>query len=326
MCCSGTHRPRAEFQYASDLHLEFYETTKTPYETFLTPVAPILVLTGDIGYPESFYTFSFFLWCSKRWKHVLWVFGNHEYYTCYPMKSWPQRKHEDLPTMNELESKARHLYSAFANVHILQGDTIDLEGVRFFGATMWTHVEPEYHTRIGGEGLLTDFTAIVERRADPGKKPMPFSLAHRNMLHAQHKAALQAAATKARADGVPLVVITHHPPLRIFSETSHTPREALNPYYVNDFEAFIGGLPKVPVAWICGHSHGVRTVRKPCLCCLNARGYPKQQNIRNLYNPIASLTVPPLSESDCVCDSEDEASLIGSTSVVGEEKMSALRV
>jgi hypothetical protein len=70
-------------QLASDLHLELYTSVRTPVELFQTllkpnPAVDVLILAGDIGYPEQRITKEFFHWVCSNWKQVLWILGNHE--------------------------------------------------------------------------------------------------------------------------------------------------------------------------------------------------------------------------------------------------------
>ena len=64
-------------QYASDIHLEI---RPSKFRRILTPVGDILILAGDIGHPFRRTYAQFLDWCSRNFKHVILVPGNHEYY------------------------------------------------------------------------------------------------------------------------------------------------------------------------------------------------------------------------------------------------------
>lgn len=289
-------------QYTSDLHLEFFPEGKATFEELLKPVAPILVLAGDIGYPGAQRTRDFIAWCSDRWQHVIWVFGNHEYYTLASRKKWQYLTPERLPTMDEREAATRVWLAALPNVHLLQGETIELEGIRFFGATLWSAITDELHAAHGHE--IADFRCIVAERDETGA-PLPLTNPYRNAVHQRHLAALQAA-VDAEA-GPPLVVITHHLPTQALAPAIYNGLPT-NPYYSNELWPILRS-GKV-AAWICGHSHGRSILEKPTLCVLNARGYPKQQGPENMYTSTAVIKVSGGSgsgdESGCACDSETE--------------------
>jgi len=63
------------FQYVSDLHLEFRKKVLR-----IPPVAPFLLLAGDIGYPcRSLYR-EFLRYAAHDFEKVFLVAGNHEFY------------------------------------------------------------------------------------------------------------------------------------------------------------------------------------------------------------------------------------------------------
>ena len=104
----------------SDLHLEFGMNFKLPTNSD----ADLMILAGDIITFRNLAVLDKFL---MRWKKpVLFVAGNHEYYTKTPMfeenerfKSWLEKMHP--------------------NVTFLQDEAITIDGVHFFGGTMWTN-------------------------------------------------------------------------------------------------------------------------------------------------------------------------------------------
>lgn len=279
-------------QYASDLHLEFYESDCADFYTFVKPVKPILVLAGDIGRPQDEITRKFIAWCSAHWKHVIWIFGNHEYYAEKAQNRW--KFCPNLPTMAETEAAAR---GQFSNVHVLQAETLELEGVLFFGATMWTVVPPALHARIGNR--INDYNCILEDR-DTSGNPIAFRNSTRTKLYRQHRKALEDTIKMAKITKKPLIVVTHHLPTVVLTPPKFA-GSPLNPYYSSDMWGLLkgGGI----TAWICGHSHGRSILEMPTLCVLNARGYPGEQGTDNPYTTTAVLTIRaprPLAETEDV--------------------------
>jgi len=63
-------------QYASNLYLTKHE--KPLFPLFLQPVAPFLVLVGNVGHPLSDYYSSFFQWASNRWTSIIYIPGEIE--------------------------------------------------------------------------------------------------------------------------------------------------------------------------------------------------------------------------------------------------------
>ncbi len=64
-------------QYISDIHLEFFKVLP---KQIVRPVADILCLAGDIGYPFSSLYRDFLKQVSRDFKKVFLIAGNHEYY------------------------------------------------------------------------------------------------------------------------------------------------------------------------------------------------------------------------------------------------------
>ena len=79
----------------SDLHLEFHPTinnlsdlsSKVPslFEGINNPNKGqtrdiILILAGDVGYPTEKNYWNFIEDCASKYKHVIYICGNHEYY------------------------------------------------------------------------------------------------------------------------------------------------------------------------------------------------------------------------------------------------------
>lgn len=103
----------------SDLHLEFGSSLKPPKKTD----ADLMILAGDIITFRNYHPLDEFL---RNWnKPVLFVAGNHEYYTQIPIEEEEARFQSWL---------AEH----HPNVIMLQNTSISIENVHFFGGTMWT--------------------------------------------------------------------------------------------------------------------------------------------------------------------------------------------
>ncbi len=106
----------------SDLHLEFGTDFVPPADTD----ADLMILAGDIITCKDYTPLSRFL---REWrKPVLYVMGNHEYYTRRPMAE------EDTSFRDWL--KEYH-----SNVTLLLDENATIDGVHFFGGTMWTNFD-----------------------------------------------------------------------------------------------------------------------------------------------------------------------------------------
>lgn len=104
----------------SDLHLEFGTDFKP------NPDADVMILAGDIITFKDFKPLSKFL--EGFTKPVLYVAGNHEYYTDTNMEKCEY-------------NFIKYITSYHPNVTFLQDEEITIDGVNFFGGTMWTNFD-----------------------------------------------------------------------------------------------------------------------------------------------------------------------------------------
>lgn len=271
-----------KIQYASDLHLEFYDEKKCDSEFFeriLTPVKDVhlLVLAGDIGYPEMQITRNFLAWCCIKWPHVVWIFGNHEYYGKY---------YENNLMMNQKETIAIQYMDDLPNLHVLHNGVFehpDFPGFVIVGSTLWTEV-PKDAERLVGK-YMNDCRQIVTN------EHKTFCVKDWNRLYSENVMFIKKELDRAEHSGKKALVVTHHLP---------TYKAILPEYQGHDlncaFASNAAELLENPVvaAWICGHSHGqldlkvLNRAAKDTLVTFNARGYPREESVYT-YNPLKVL-------------------------------------
>lgn len=221
-------------QYFSDLHLEFYHLAKF-YKLLdhIKPVAPICVLAGDIGHPFQA-TYKLFLTnMSKKFEHVILIHGNHEYYSQNYSMATIQEKTKQIISENML-----------SNVHFLHtthreethNSYIDIDGYRFVGSTMWTHISDPKH-------LINDANQIPE-----------FSVSNNNNMHAESKQQIKLACMNSQN---PTIVITHHLPLLSLLDPKYAKYSLINQCFASDCSDLV---VKPVKAWIYGHTHSVSDV------------------------------------------------------------------
>jgi prepilin-type processing-associated H-X9-DG protein len=114
------------FQLFSDLHLEMRDSFP-----LIPRVHPIVILAGDIGHIESETFRAFLEYCASTWDHVIFVPGNREFYS-------------ETRTFGDLWKAYESLCGSYANVYFLDGHSVEIDGVLFFGATMWTPIQPQW--------------------------------------------------------------------------------------------------------------------------------------------------------------------------------------
>lgn len=84
----------------SDVHTEFYDTAKEIYDKLPMSPATHLVLAGDIGVvlagvKRQIYK-DFLTMCKNKYKNVVLIPGNHEYYGCLGNRGQVEKELETL--------------------------------------------------------------------------------------------------------------------------------------------------------------------------------------------------------------------------------------
>lgn len=215
-----------KIQLASDLHLEFLERD-WPRERLIgcAPDADVLVLAGDIANGAKALTL-FAGWPVP----VIYLAGNHEFYGQF---------------LDPLRARLREV-ARESGIHFLDNDSVEIEGVRFLGSTLWTDYQlTQERSQVDSmryvEQHLTDHVRI---RTDTGV----FTTQHALALHLAARAWLQAELNKP-FDGKTVVISHHGPhPLSVHPRYVGNP---LNPGFVSDLSALMPGVD----LWLHGHVH-----------------------------------------------------------------------
>ena len=269
-------------QYASDLHLEFHDRTNTgniPCEMFIKPVAEYLALCGDIGFPEKKSLLAFLSYCSRNFKEVYWLPGNHEFYN---------GSLEHKSTYDEKLELCEKLCDTFKNVHFMNRTirTVPKYNIRIAGCTMWTEIRPEDDTKV-----ILGMNDVRQIHSSEGKNAMP---EYFRELHSRDKAWLSEEIIKAEKAQENLIVLTHHLPTYKLIDQKYE-GHPLNFCFAANLEEMI----KSPIrGWLCGHSHTGREVTiNGVQCALNPFGYPGEGGSGYSSEKVLEIT----------CDSCDES-------------------
>ena len=247
---------------ASDVHLEF-----GPISLENTKNAEVLILSGDICVAKDilnrddngiFDRFSrsnnihkFFQECCQRFPHVVYVMGNHEHY------------HGDYAnTVTILRARLGYL----VNLHILDKEMVQLNGVSFIGGTLWTDMNKEDpSTLMNIKGMMNDFRCVTNdghRRFTPEDAVVD----HRAMLEY----------IRLMVEGKfdqKFVVVGHHSPSKLSTKPRYEKEVIMNGGYSSDLSEFILDHPQIKL-WTHGHTHHkfdymIGSTRITC----NPRGY-----------------------------------------------------
>jgi predicted phosphodiesterase len=128
-----------KIQILSDLHQEFGQ------KDFIYNKADLIIIAGDLDVRTRGIEWLLNTITSIP---IIYILGNHEYYG----GSYPA-------TLLKIKQKALG-----TNVHVLENECVDIDGIRFHGATMWTDFSllgnPKYYGIICQE-RVNDYKKIL---------------------------------------------------------------------------------------------------------------------------------------------------------------------
>lgn len=239
-----------DVQIMSDIHVEFFRDGFEAWLAGIEVTGDVLVLAGDIDVgPQLTTTLCAF---ARRWPHVVFVPGNHEYYHASP---------------KETIGAIRAACAAAPNLVWLDHEVVEVSGVTFGGATLWYSPPPDPSTK----RWMGDYHAI--RNFEP-------------WVYREHQRAL-AFLSKAKAD----VIVTHHIPtaLGVAPEFRSSVMAAMNHYFCHDMTELI--RRRGPKLWIYGHTHRAMdfVLGRTQLVC-NPKGYPGEART-DQFDPSCSVTL-----------------------------------
>lgn len=244
-------------QIASDLHCEFYKQERiNPDVLDLFTGGDVLILAGDIfANPTAFRIETFIGPLCKRYHHVIYVKGNHEYY-----------KSDPRTTDRHIDQGQREL----PNLYVLDNNAIEIEGQKFFGGTMWF---PRLSHNYLYESALNDFELIK------GFKPW---------VHIKNGEFTREAMKCIDAN---TIVVTHHLPSYKSVPTMYMidPNDCgMNAFYVSEQDTLIN--ERQPKLWIHGHTHlACDYMIGKTRVISNPKGYPRERWTR--FDPNLTIEI-----------------------------------
>lgn len=261
-------------RYMSDIHLEFASFSIPP---MATDSETVLILAGDIGYflhfEETDVTkLHLKSWCEK-FKHVILVCGNHDYYN------------GSIETINRMIREWIESES-ITNLHFLSRNSVIIEDVSFIGTTLWTDYDNNnQHAKDIARVSMADYKYIWS--GDTSFRITPDDLLK---IHQHDKMFIFDEHKKAYSQGLKTVVITHHLPSY----------KSVHPFYTSSPLncAFASNLDNeiehsdIDV-WVHGHTHYcfdyiLGNTKIKC----NPRGYVFSNRVENMeFNPYAYFNI-----------------------------------
>ena len=283
---------KLKIDLCSDLHIDFAD--------LVLPGGDVLIIAGDLceakninekmynpnmilleheredKRPDRYYRF-LLEECSKKYREIIYVIGNHEHYRFQFHKTYEHIKSQ-LPE----------------NVHLLEKESLVLDGVLFLGATLWTDMNRQdaltmYHM----QGAMNDYRQITmlneEKHVYHRLQPEYTVKEHLKTLE-YFRTAL--AENKQREGGpLPVVVVTHHSPSKLSIKPKYEKDVLMNGAYSSDLSEFILDHPEIQV-WTHGHTHDtfdyqVGSTRVIC----NPRGYKYYEPRADEFDPTIGFDI-----------------------------------
>jgi Icc-related predicted phosphoesterase len=212
-----------KIQIISDLHQEFGFTDLSFDQS------DVVVLAGDVNLGTKGIE-----WIKTKIpdKPVVYILGNHEYYK----GSYPK-------TLNKIKAAAEN-----SNVFVLEDSFVDIEDIRFHGATLWTDFSIFGDPRFYGmtcQSVMNDYKKITR---DPSYSKMRSIDTFK--IHQFSKFSLKESLENSK--GLKNIVVTHHAP-SLKSVPENFKNDPVTSAYASNLEDFI--IEYQPLYWIHGHIH-----------------------------------------------------------------------
>jgi Icc-related predicted phosphoesterase len=216
--------------------------------------------------------------CSKEFKNVIYIVGNHEHYNGDFQRTIPH-----------LKQFLGHL----DNLHILDKEIVTIDDVTFIGGTLWTDMNKEdgitlYHM----SSMMNDFIKVSNGKIQNGiqaEDDKPYYRIKRltpEDVVVDHKSMLEyiRIIVEGKQDQK-FVVVGHHAPSKLSTKPKYQDDYIMNGGYSSDLSEFILDYPQIKL-WTHGHTHdtfdymigGTRVVCNP-------RGYIKYEQRADEFDP-----------------------------------------
>lgn len=215
----------------------------------------ILILAGDIGNPliESYW--NFLEDCASKYKHVIFITGNHEYYC----------KNLDIKyTIDEIDELIELRSSTIDNLHFLQKKSIILDDIQYIGCTLWTKISKNDEIMISKS--MNDYRQIYK------SKNKLISADETSIIHDNHVKWLK----NILKNELPTIVITHHLPSLQLIDKKYRKYSDINHAFYTNLENIFNSNIKL---WVAGHTHMSKkvTINKVPII-VNPLGYIGENN------------------------------------------------
>jgi len=238
------------FGLMSDLHLEFGYLPLPGGDTLVLAgdIAEIRTIVRDhkcwvddgcpINMPGKYVAWDFVRYELAKYKNVLWVFGNHEFYNS---------------EFNSARDELNNLLIAeeLTHIRVLENSVVDIEGVKFIGCTLWTDMNKgDAITLASIKRMMNDYRCIKHHGGGVWRKLDPIDTVKCHQTSVEYlKQELSLTTANDR-----VVLVTHHAPSTASIHPEYRRDIITNGAYASDLSELILDHPQI-LACVHGHIH-----------------------------------------------------------------------
>jgi hypothetical protein len=209
--------------------------------------------------------------CAK-YRHVIYVMGNHEHYGFRYDKTYSQL-----------------LLNLPDNVRLLEKESTEIDGILFVGATLWTDCNKgDPITMMQLRSSMNDYRVVQNYYKDKGQyfKLIP------EFTYNEHRQTLKYFESVLQQNpDRPVVVVTHHSPSKQSIKPKYQTDYHMNGGYSSDLEKFILDHPQIKV-WTHGHTHDTFDYMVgQCRVICNPRGYVGYEERAQEFDPTVGFDI-----------------------------------
>jgi len=246
-----------KFRVYSDIHLDWYFSNGMPYDAndgevkcWKPPVLPddketTLILAGDLWVGTRFIEFAGYSWIteiSTRFKNVLIVLGNHDY--------WPGNKALTIVRGGDTCNAMLQDFGCY-NVKVLDCDTWQEDDILVIGATLWTDMDKHDPFAMHNMPNYMSYDGKISHETFSGGGWHRFTSEKWVQTHDKHRKYIKTVLEQNRDKKC--IVVTHHLPLEYLIHPMYKGNSS-NAYYVSDLSDIILDNDNL-VMWVYGHTH-----------------------------------------------------------------------
>lgn len=255
----------------SDLHLEFGLLDVTNDEG-----SDVLILAGDIIVARLLepdermrpFLIEWFEDTCALYQQVIMIAGNHEHYDGNYKRTVPF-----------IQSQLEHI----PNLHILENQVFEYNGVRFLAGTAWTNMNRDnplakihVRDRMNDFQLIRNYDPVLddpESMGDPALEGLGRSQRFTtDMAVIEHNRYMDFVEENLQP-GMRNVLISHHPLSMQFVHPKYRHEPLMNYGYCSDHDDLFHNHPEIAL-YVCGHCHHAQRIQiGETQCVLNPRGY-----------------------------------------------------